>query len=812
MSPASPQDRGCLHTSGPSNSGVRAGVWGFFSPPSPVSFDNAVRDVGDGRTQLGRRACRVYYHQGSDFILLDQPKNQLAYFPDLSDLTNEAKIDDAVVGDPGITTPEEERSLRTILHKHRVIFLGEGNALPPSDQGVTCDLDVGGAKPTGSGHSGELLPKRYELFKRLLETGLIEYSTSAWASAIVVVMKKNGKDIRLCIDYRVVNQVIKLLNYPLPLNDELMCNFAAIMWFMTLDMASGFWAVPMTARAKLISAFICPLGHLQWWRLPFGLTNAPLIYQQPLDNCLWGVVRLSPAEESQVDPGALSFLGIPPGEQVVLGSQGKEPRGKVISRAVTDTVFHHNRVALEQIGPVLFRSSYIDDIIYESPSWNDLCSTLDALLYRLRYWNISVSLPKSEFGVKKRKYLGHDISLDGTRTSQKLAQKVLDLPFPKTLKGIQSFLGILNYYAKFIEDLPVIAAVLYELSKEQLWAGRDLDKAHHAFKLLKERLVSTPLLQYPDPGRQYVIILHTNKWAISALGQGYDGVVRPVRFVGRVLQDAELRSADPRERRQDQDTPVSLEMPSADHVRYLLSFDGLVTRVPPASCGNCHPRKSSKTDDTCCPQAAVNEAEYAGMIRGIRMARDTGVDELVVVGDSRLAIQQLQGVIGCTQPHLLKLLEEAETVQKEFKSVHLVHVKREFNAAADYISKRVLREQTALEVTDPGKREVLGELNKSHEKLMKALDSREQSLVASVFAAKTRRLGTRLSGLTAELDIPEDDEFDAVLLRDDSWEPDESPGEFEVEAILDVRWITRIRTSRRIKEYKIKWKDYETTE
>ncbi|OWY98887.1 reverse transcriptase [Phytophthora megakarya] len=107
-----------------------------------------------------------------------------------------------------------------------------------------------------------------------------------------------------------------------------MSNFAATMWFMTLNMASGFWAVPMTARAQLISAFICPLGH-----------------------------------------------------------------------------FH----------------SYIDDIIYGAPSWDDLCKTLNALLYRLRYWNIS-----------KCKYLGHDISSDGIRTSPKRAEKVLNLPFPKT--------------------------------------------------------------------------------------------------------------------------------------------------------------------------------------------------------------------------------------------------------------------------------------------------------------------------------------------------------------------------------------------
>ncbi|OWZ12681.1 reverse transcriptase [Phytophthora megakarya] len=157
------------------------------------------------------------------------------------------------------------------------------------------------------------------------------------------------------------------------------------------------------------------------------------------------------------------------------------------------------------MGPVLSRSSYIDDIIYGAPSWDDLCKTLNAILYRLRYWNIS---------------LGRNPDVPEANG------KVLNLPFSKTQKGIQSFLGSLNYYAKFIEDLPVLAATLYEASDEQLRSGRDLEKPKHAFKILKDRLVSTPLLQHPDPGRQYVIILHANPWVISAvLGQDYDSTI-----------------------------------------------------------------------------------------------------------------------------------------------------------------------------------------------------------------------------------------------------------------------------------------------
>jgi len=101
------------------------------------------------------------------------------------------------------------------------------------------------------------------------------------------------------------------------------------------------------------------------------------------------------------------------------------------------------------------------------------CEDLNSLLFRLRYWNITVSLPKSEFGKRSIPYLSHEISAEGIRATPKIAKGVHDLPFPKTLKGVQSFLGSLNYYHKFIEDFPVMAAVLYELTDEQirLWIG-----------------------------------------------------------------------------------------------------------------------------------------------------------------------------------------------------------------------------------------------------------------------------------------------------------------------------------------------------
>ncbi|POM63202.1 reverse transcriptase [Phytophthora palmivora] len=283
----------------------------------------------------------VYMREGTE--LLAQLRDQLVMLPEL-ELTPECDIDSADVGEPGKTTPEKEKKLRDILKYHRKIFLGDGDAKPVAQRPRSV--------------APHLMLKVYELLKKLLETGLIEYSNSPWASPIVIVLKKNGVDIRMCIDYRIVNGFIQLLPYPLPLIDDLLIGFEAAMWFMSLDMASGFWAIRMTERARLISAFICPFGHFQWVRMPFGLKNAPLVYQAMLDNCLWGFVRLSPEEEAEVDADVLEFLQLKPQDSENQSSDFENHALKSEVSALTSqmTVFQRNIPVPTYMGPVLGRN------------------------------------------------------------------------------------------------------------------------------------------------------------------------------------------------------------------------------------------------------------------------------------------------------------------------------------------------------------------------------------------------------------------------------------------------------------------------
>ncbi|OWZ12286.1 reverse transcriptase [Phytophthora megakarya] len=112
----------------------------------------------------------------------------------------------------------------------------------------------------GEAYRPEVSEKLADLIKGLLSAKMINYSRSPWASPIVVIIKKNGVDITLCIDYRLVNSLTQLMFYPMPLINDLLEDLESTLWFCSLDMASGFWVVKMTDRARLISAFITPFG------------------------------------------------------------------------------------------------------------------------------------------------------------------------------------------------------------------------------------------------------------------------------------------------------------------------------------------------------------------------------------------------------------------------------------------------------------------------------------------------------------------------------------------------------------------------
>ncbi|OWZ07813.1 reverse transcriptase [Phytophthora megakarya] len=200
----------------------------------------------------------VYYHEESD-LYAEDVDGQLAVLPEVPVTTEDVKIEDIQLCGSDNQPPEEIDRLRQRTWKFRHLLIGKGNALPPVARSVVCDIDVGGARPIALKCRKlriQFREKLSDLIKGLLSAKMINYSRSPWASPIVVIIKKNGVDIRLCIDYRLVNSLTQLVIYPMPFINDLLEYLVSTLWYCSLDIASGFWVEKMTDRARLISAFI----------------------------------------------------------------------------------------------------------------------------------------------------------------------------------------------------------------------------------------------------------------------------------------------------------------------------------------------------------------------------------------------------------------------------------------------------------------------------------------------------------------------------------------------------------------------------
>ncbi|POM70108.1 Hypothetical protein PHPALM_13509, partial [Phytophthora palmivora] len=389
-------------------------------------------------------------------------------------------------------------------------MISSGNALPPPAYGVVCGIDVGDHPPIKQRARRvalKYLKPLYELLKELLRAKLVSFSKSPWASPIVIVLMKYGVDIRLCIDYKKVNAITMIMEYAI---DDLLSELEKYLWFCSLDAARGFWAVMMTSRARRISAFVCALGHFEWLRMPFGLKNAPMIYQRMIDNALWGYV--------QPKGGWSEFAGRIRRAEEVAATRRQSQRGDPTQPPSSLTKFAADNRALAELDPL-----------------QELIDSPEGDMFTCEEPDQSVLTP-----VFTRRSFVDDICFGGA-TFDECLKTLAELPFPKSKKGIQAFLGALNYYGRFIQNLDVYGAVLYQLKDSDFDGNTDLSAAQAAFTELKRRVATAPILHHFDSAKEVHIMLFANNCALSSTQmQMHDDKLHPVRFCGRVLKENEV--------------------------------------------------------------------------------------------------------------------------------------------------------------------------------------------------------------------------------------------------------------------------------
>lgn len=314
-----------------------------------------------------------------------------------------------------------------------------------------------------------------------LQSGVIIPSSSPWASPIVIVPKKcvdGSPAYRFCVDFRALNAVTTPDVYPLPNIVETLDYLGGCRYFTTLDMTSGYHQIPMAKKSQEKTAFIVDSGLYEYTRMPFGLRNAPASFQRMMD----GVLR------------------------------GLKPERCLV---------------------------YLDDIIVFSDTMEGHVERLRDVFRRLDDAGLSLKIGKCHFASSSVNYLGHVIGNEGIRPEPAKIEAVQSFPVPTCVKELQSFLGLANYYRRFVNGFASIAKPLTNLLKK----GRAFnwnDECGEAMNTLKASLTRTPVLVYPDFRRPFVLSADASNHALGAvLSQEIEGEEHPVAYASRTLNKAE---------------------------------------------------------------------------------------------------------------------------------------------------------------------------------------------------------------------------------------------------------------------------------
>ena len=185
---------------------------------------------------------------------------------------------------------------------------------------------------------------------------------------------------------------------------------------------------------------------------------------------------------------------------------------------------------------------YIDDIIIFSTSFQEHLHHLGSVFSRLIQAKLKLQPAKCLFAMPKVPYLGHIISEKGIAPDPEKTKAVETFPVPKTKTDVKSFLGLCNYYRKFIKDFSHTATALTQLLKKDNpfhWT----DACHKAFQTLKDTLVTSPILMFPDISKPFILYTDASDYAIGyILGQLDDqGKKHVIAYGGRSMNEAERR-------------------------------------------------------------------------------------------------------------------------------------------------------------------------------------------------------------------------------------------------------------------------------
>lgn len=385
---------------------------------------------------------------------------------------------DNVSWDKDNLSPGQTARLGKLLNEYSDVFVNPATGKLGRTSLMTYHIDlVEGAKPvkckpyrTGP-QQKEIIEKK---MKELEEQGIITESNTPWNSPLLLVKKKDGS-WRVVIDYRKCNLQLETHNVPLVrIDDSLMSLGKKNAFFSSIDLASGFWQIPLDEESQPITGFVTHNNTYSFTVLPMGLKSSPTVF----------------------------------------------------SRFMT-------RLLKDFIGD--FCQCFLDDVLIHSEDFDSHMVHLEKVLAKFREANLTLKPSKCDFAQKEIKYLGHVVSEKGISPDPTKVEIVKNYPVPRTVKEVRAFLGLASYYRRHINHFATIANPLHELLKKEAKFIWD-DGCQKAFETLRDALVNPPILAYPDFTKKFVLHTDASLSGLGAvLTQEQDGTERVIAYAAKSL-------------------------------------------------------------------------------------------------------------------------------------------------------------------------------------------------------------------------------------------------------------------------------------
>ncbi|KAI4880911.1 hypothetical protein NFI96_029797 [Prochilodus magdalenae] len=385
----------------------------------------------------------------------------------------------------GVATHSADLSkVPAAYHDLGEVFSKRKTEILPPHRAFDCAIDLLPGTSPPRGHlfslSGpeKMAMERY--IQEALAQGFIRPSTSPAGAGFFFVGKKDG-GLRPCIDYRGLNKITVKDRYPLPLMTTAFEALQQASIFTKLDLRSAYNLVRIRQGDEWKTAFITPTGHYEYLVMPFGLMNAPAVFQRLI-----------------------------------------------------------NEVLNEALG--LYAFVYLDDILIFSRTTTEHVSHVRRVLQLLLENHLYVKLEKSQFHVPSVQFLGFVVSRGSLAMDPSKLKAVAEWPRPTSLRLVQRFLGFANFYRRFIRGFGSVAAPLSALTRKQPGPFRWSDAAQEAFEELKRRLTSAPILHLPDPELPFVVEVDASEVGVGAVlsqRSGQDQKLHPCAYFSHQLTQAE---------------------------------------------------------------------------------------------------------------------------------------------------------------------------------------------------------------------------------------------------------------------------------